>query len=98
MKLTQEQISHIATLSRLELSEEEKVSFGAQLSSILEYVGKLSEVNTEGVEPMHHAIALQNVFGDDEVKDCDMKVRDGLLAAFPEREGDLLRVKAVFTE
>ena len=96
MKLTSEQILHIATLSRLELSEEEKITFGLQLSSILDYVGKLSEVKTEGVEPMHHSIELHNVFGVDEANDADVKVREGLLAAFPEREGDLLRVKAVF--
>ncbi len=97
MRLTAEQVDHIASLSRLSLAAEEKEKFAAQLSSILEYVGLLSKVDTEGVEPMNHSIALMNVFGADEPSPCDEATRAALLAGFPEREGDLLKVKAVFS-
>ncbi len=97
MHLTPEQVDHIATLSRLSLTDEEKTRFAAQLSSILEYVGMLGKVPTDGVEPMNHSVALMNVFGADEPAPCDDATRAALLAGFPEREGDLLKVKAVFS-
>src|SRR5687768_15146709 len=89
--LTPEEVDTIATLSRLSLTDEERTMFATQLSSILDYVGKLSEVNTDGVEPMQHVAALANVFGPDVVIPCDDVTRDLLLARFPEREGDLLK-------
>ncbi|HTM68418.1 MAG TPA: Asp-tRNA(Asn)/Glu-tRNA(Gln) amidotransferase subunit GatC [Candidatus Binatia bacterium] len=97
MKLTPEQVDHIATLSRLSLTDEERVRFAEQLSSVLEYVDALAKVDTAGVEPMNHSIALMNVFGADEPAPCDAATRAALLDRFPEREGDLLKVKAVFS-
>lgn len=97
MKLSPEQIDHIATLSRLAITDEERTRFAEQLSSILEYVDVLGKVDTDGVEPMNHSIALMNVFGADEPMPCDAATRDALLGRFPEREGDLLKVKAVFS-
>lgn len=97
MQLTPAQVDHIATLSRLSLTEEERTRFAEQLSSVLDYVGMLSKVPTDGVEPMNHSVALMNVFGADEPAPCDESVRAALLAGFPEREGDLLKVKAVFS-
>lgn len=64
-KIDEAQVRHIAHLARLKLTDEEVSSFREQLSSILEYVEKLGEVNTDGVEPTAHAIALCNVFRDD---------------------------------
>jgi aspartyl-tRNA(Asn)/glutamyl-tRNA(Gln) amidotransferase subunit C len=95
--LTAEQVEKIATLSRLALTEEEKATFTQQLSSILDYVGQLKELNTEGVEPLQHIAPLENVFGPDEVRPCPPEERAELLNRFPEREGDLLKVKAVFS-
>ena len=97
MQLTPEQVDHIATLARLSLTEDERSRFAEQLSTILEYVGQLSKVDTEGVEPMQHSIAVMNVFGADEPLPTDAATRQALLALFPEREGDLLKVKAVFS-
>lgn len=97
MKLTPEQVAHIAKLSRLSLSEEEGEKFSQQLSSILEWVDKLSSANTDGIEPMQHAMQVQNVFGADEPAPIDAETRERLLSQFPEREGDLLKVKAVFS-
>lgn len=97
MKLTPEQVDHIATLSRLSLTDEERTRFAEQLSSILEYVDMLSKVDTADVEPMQHSIALSNVFGADVPAPVDAATREALLNLFPEREGDLLKVKAVFS-
>ena len=97
MKLTAEQVDHIAKLARLDLSEEEKGSFQKQLSSILEYVGKLGAVDALDVEPMSHTVELHNVLREDEARDCGDDVRRRCLEAFPDKEGDLLKVKAVFS-
>ena len=65
MKITKEQIQHIAVLSRLNLSEEEKDLFGSQLSSILDYMDQLNELDTRETEPTSHVLSLNNVMRDD---------------------------------
>jgi aspartyl-tRNA(Asn)/glutamyl-tRNA(Gln) amidotransferase subunit C len=96
MSLNQEQVDKIAELARLELAEDERSKFRDQLSSILDYVGKLAEVETEGIEPMSHSIPITNVMRPDEVAVCDEAVRAGIIEAFPEQEENMLKVKAVF--
>jgi aspartyl-tRNA(Asn)/glutamyl-tRNA(Gln) amidotransferase subunit C len=61
MKITKEEIEHIALLARLSLSEEEKDLFGSQLSSILDYMDKLNELDTIYTEPTSHVLPLSNV-------------------------------------
>jgi aspartyl-tRNA(Asn)/glutamyl-tRNA(Gln) amidotransferase subunit C len=61
-------IEKVARLARLELSEEEKVTFGDQLEQILNYMEQLNRLDTAGVEPTSHAIPIHNVFREDEVK------------------------------
>jgi len=68
MKLTLEDVEHVALLARLKLSEEEKHLFTTQLAKILEYVEKLNELNTDEVEPLFHVVPLSNVFREDEVR------------------------------
>lgn len=65
MELTREQIDHVAHLSRLALSDDERARFGAQLASILAYIEKLNELDTSGVPPTAHVMGLRNVFRDD---------------------------------
>lgn len=60
-------IEKVARLARLELSEEEKVTFGDQLEQILTYMDQLNRLDTAGIEPTSHAIPLSNVFREDEV-------------------------------
>lgn len=97
MSLTREQIDHIAALARLEISDEERDDFVKKLSSILEYVDTLATADIDGVEPMSHSIAMHNVLREDVERACPSAVRDALVEAFPEKEGDLLKVKAVFS-
>ena len=65
MKISREEIEHIAELARLTLSEEEKDLFGLQLSGILDYMDKLNELNTGDVEPTSHVLPLNNVMRED---------------------------------
>ncbi|MCO5316120.1 MAG: Asp-tRNA(Asn)/Glu-tRNA(Gln) amidotransferase subunit GatC [Solirubrobacterales bacterium] len=64
--IERDEVLHIARLSRLRLSEEEIGSLTGDLSSILDHVGKLSEVDIEGVEPTSHVVPLRNVLRDDQ--------------------------------
>ncbi|MFZ5905855.1 MAG: Asp-tRNA(Asn)/Glu-tRNA(Gln) amidotransferase subunit GatC [Nitrospirota bacterium] len=65
MKISREEIEHIAVLARLSLSEEEREMFGSQLSSILDYMDQLNELETSDTEPTSHVLLLSNVMRDD---------------------------------
>jgi len=60
--ITQEQVRHVAKLSRLSLSDPEVERFTAQLDAILDYIRKLNELDIEGVRPMPHALDQFNIF------------------------------------
>lgn len=97
MNLTSEEIARIAKLARLELAPDEADAFGRQLSSILAYVDIMNAVDTADVAPLEHVAPLANVFRDDVADACSPEERDALIAAFPEHDDDLLKVKAVFS-
>ena len=96
MSLSKEEVEKIAILARLGLTEEEKEKFTAQLSSILDYVEQLKEINTEGVEPSAQVTGLENVMRDDVVKQCTKEVRDKLIKQASHSEDNLIKTKAVF--
>ena len=66
MSLSVEQVAWVAHLARLELTNEELATMTGQLNSIVDYVAQLQKVDTEGVEPMAHALPVHNVFREDE--------------------------------
>lgn len=96
MKLTKQEVEHIAVLARLKLTEIEKEKFAIQLSSILGYFKKLQKVDLSKVEPTAQVTGLENVARLDEVKKCDKETMEKLIAAAPERVDNLVKVKAVF--
>lgn len=67
-KLTPDDVRHVAKLARLALDEPQIARLTGQLESILEYVAKIQRVDTNGVEPMAHALPMHNVFRDDVVE------------------------------
>ena len=69
MKLTPDQVLHVARLARLEIEPEAAGKLAGQLAAILGYVDKLSEVDTCNVPATSHAIALTNAFREDLVHD-----------------------------
>ena len=66
MAITREEVLHVAKLARLALTDEEVERLGGQLDVILEAVGKVSELDLEGVEPTSHPLEIVNVLADDE--------------------------------
>ena len=93
MKLSREEVLHIARLARLGLTEAEVDRLGEQLSNILENFEILQEVDTSDVPPTAQSIALQNVMRNDEV--TPSLPANEILANAPRREGDCFRVRAV---
>ena len=65
--LSKDEVRHIAKLSRLKLSEEEVEKFSKELTSILDYIDILNELDTENVEPTAQVTDLTNVFREDKV-------------------------------
>jgi len=65
--LSEEQVRHVAKLSRLKLTDADVGQYGAQLTAILDYVAQLGEVNVAGTEPMAHPLPLHNVLREDVV-------------------------------
>jgi len=97
MSLKPEEVEKIAGLAKLELAEDEKESFREQISSILDYVGKLAKADIGGADPMSHSVPMLNVLREDTVAACGKETRDAVVDAFPESESDMLKVKAVFS-
>jgi aspartyl-tRNA(Asn)/glutamyl-tRNA(Gln) amidotransferase subunit C len=64
--IDREQVLHVARLARLELSEEEVERMSSELSTILDHVERISELDLEGVEPTSHVVELENVLRADE--------------------------------
>ncbi|MFC1830215.1 Asp-tRNA(Asn)/Glu-tRNA(Gln) amidotransferase subunit GatC, partial [Thermodesulfobacteriota bacterium] len=69
MKITRDEVIHVANLARLDLDEAAIDTFAEQIGTILEYVDTLKRVDTEGVAPTSHAISLTNAFREDTVTD-----------------------------
>jgi len=93
MKLSREEVRHLAVLVRLGVSDEEVDRFGEQLSDILEAFQVLQEVDTTDVPPTGHAIALEGVMRDDEPGPS--LPEEQVLANAPNREDDFFRVRPV---
>ncbi len=93
MKLSREQVLHIALLARLGLNETEVDRFSEQLSNILENFEVLQQVDTTGIPPTAQSIPLQNVVRDDEI--APSLPPSQILANAPRKEKSFFRVRAV---
>lgn len=64
--IDRDQVLHVARLARLRLSEEEIEHLTGELSSILDHIEKIGQLDLDGVEPTSHVVALENVLRPDE--------------------------------
>ncbi len=95
MKITKEEVIHVAKLARLDMDEGAIDQFANQIGTILEYVAALNRVSTDGVIPTSHAISLTNAFREDEEK--ENLDRDKVLANAPQQEAGNFIVPKVIT-
>ncbi len=86
-------IEHIAELSRINLTAEEKEKFQKDIDEILSYVEKLKQLNLDDIEPMSHLIGKDSTLREDYSEDSDS--RDAIINLFPEKEKKFLKVKSI---
>ncbi|MHB8129363.1 MAG: Asp-tRNA(Asn)/Glu-tRNA(Gln) amidotransferase subunit GatC [Mobilitalea sp.] len=84
MKITEETIKYVASLAKLNVSDEEKIKVAKDLDHILEYIETMNELDTEGVEPMSHVLPVKNVFREDVV--TNQNNRDQLIKNAPKQK------------
>ncbi len=93
MRLTPEEVEHVALLGRLRLTEEERSRFTTQLNSILDHFEQLKEIDTTGVPAMSHAVPMSNVLREDEPQPS-LTPAEALQNA-PDQDRDCFRVPRV---
>jgi len=93
LKLSTSDVEYVAKLARLEVTEADKKKFTAQLNDILLYIDQLNELDTEGVAPMSHAIAVTNAFREDRM--AESLGTERALANAPDARGEFFRVPKV---
>ena len=76
-------IEYVGILAKLELSDEEKEQAKKDMASMLDYIDKLGELDTTGIEPMSHVFPVENVMREDVVTNGDGS--EETLASAPER-------------
>ena len=96
MALSQADVKKVASLARLEITDEEAKRLAEQLGQVLEYIEQLGEVDTEGVEPMAHAIEQVNVLAEDIAQESFP--RDEMLKNAPLHDEECYRVPPVLGE
>lgn len=92
--ISDETIEYVGILAKLELSEEEKEQAKKDMGSMLDYIDKLNELDTSGVEPMSHVFPVNNVFREDVVTNGDN--REAILANAPEENNGSFVVPKTF--
>jgi aspartyl-tRNA(Asn)/glutamyl-tRNA(Gln) amidotransferase subunit C len=93
MSLSREEVEKVSLLARLQLTSDELDRMTIQLGQILDYIDQLSELDTDRVEPMAHAVDVANVFAED-VPHASLD-REQALANAPKRDDECFRVPAV---
>lgn len=94
MSLSIEEVKKIAHLARIELTPEEEKRHAETISTVLDFVNTLNEIDTKDVEPTAQVTGLEDVVREDAVKNCEIKKE--LLAQMPQVSAGLLKVPAVF--
>ena len=84
MQITVSDVQHVAKLARLHLSDEEVSAMQKDLGDVIAFADKLNSIDTEGVAPSAHAVAVFNVLREDEAKESFD--RDKLLQNAPSQE------------
>ena len=92
--ISDETIEYVGILAKLELSGEEKEQAKKDMGSMLDYIDKLGELDTEGVEPMSHVFKVQNVFREDVVTNVD--AREEILKNAPGEKNGMFTVPRTF--
>jgi len=98
--ISDKEIKHIAELARIKINEKEKKGLKKDLSSILEYIDKLNEVDTTEVQPLYQTTGLVDSFRSDEPRkefEMNESLNEKLIGQAPHKEGRFIKVKSVLS-
>ena len=96
--LSDKDVRHIASLARIKITEKEEKGLKKDLSSILEYIDKLNEVDTDNVEPLYQTTGLVDSFRNDEPRgefEMNESLNEKLVGQAPHKEDRFIKVKSV---
>lgn len=93
MKITKEQVEHVANLARLNLTEEEKEQMTTDMEAIIEFANRINEIDIDNIDPTAHIVPVNNVFREDEVNPSFS--RDELLSNAPNKENGCFSVPRI---
>lgn len=93
-RIDDETIEYVGMLAKLELSGREKEQAKEDMGRMLDYIGKLEELDTEGVEPMSHVFPVQNVFREDVEENGDESEK--ILQNAPSQSNNMFKVPKTF--
>lgn len=93
MSVSKDDVRHLATLSQINVSDEQAEALTTQLDNIVEYINMLDELDTDGVEPTFQVTGLRNVMRDDVIE--EQLPRETLLALAPDQEAGQVKVPKV---
>lgn len=91
--INRDEVKHIASLARIGLDEKEIEKFATDLSSILDWIAQLEEVDVEGVLPTAHITGMDNISREDRI--FNFTEREKIIALFPESKNGYDKVKSV---
>jgi len=92
--ISDQMIEYVGILAKLELSEAEREKAKKDMGEMLDYIGKMEELDTEKTEPMSHIFPVNNVFREDVVTNGDM--REEMLKNAPEKKKGMFVVPQIF--
>ncbi len=96
--ISKDEVRHIAQLARLGITKEEEEKFSHDLSSILDYMRKLQEVDLKNIRPTSHSLTLENNFREDEIKTEDRETVKKLINLAPGKDGNYIKVKSILKD
>ena|SRR3989344_7106320 len=99
--LSNKDIQHIAQLARITIAEKDEEKLKEELSSILDYINKLNEVNTEGIAPLYQTTELVNSIRPDEYRKdfvMDEELNKKLIGQAPKKEERFIKVRSVLNK
>lgn len=92
--ISDETIEYVGVLAKLELSDKEREAAKKDMGRMLDYIDKLNELDTSGVEPLSHVFPVRNVFREDVVTNGDESER--ILENAPEQQDNMFVVPKTF--
>lgn len=98
IRLTKEEVLHIAKLAKLDLQDKEIDKFAGQLSKVIEFVGSLKQVDVKGLEPTAQVTGLTDIYREDKVSGTQPLSQDEVLSGTEETYNGFFKVGAILTE